>query len=679
MQDREVASRTSRTKMRSAGNQNRNYASMPTQLRNLIKRTLKERGETEWNDLPPIQVHESELKDEHTKTLFARDRHAPHNIVEFSHIAEEFVKLPEISQLHVHIDQDGRMEHIDDEEESRSSQMSGGSQGLQTNIIAMGPLGVTDADLVEVTETEVVGKRLVNKFNFAERDVQTFNLPMKDREQQTDVPARATFSATANAWEIFDAYKAGPMDEDEESEEEEIKPEEEEEEEEEGVKDEDKDEGFHVPSDILAKVSTAVKLVERMVIQNTTDEVSLDFKYFEDEADECKDAGDGTLLPLWKFSYEKAKKLAITGMCWNPKYPDLFAVTYGGFKASKLKKGLLCLFSIKNPTFPDYVYHLEKSAMCVDINPEEPNLIAVGFQDGSVGVFNVGLKTTKPMYYSPAVLKKHFDPVWQVKWQALDLDGMKNFISVSTDGRINCWTLQRAEMLKQTVIKLYCGKHAVENFDGTHLFNYACCTCFAFHPQEADLYLVGTESGEVFFCSKGYSYDVRRTTIHHHMSVNAIQWSPFHPDLYMTGSSDCSVKIWDRTMTEPIFGFELSGPVADVCWAPYSGTTFGAVTEEGKVFIFDLNVNKFEPICQQAVVQKKNKLTHFQFNQMFPIVLCGDDKGNLVSLKLSPNLRKKPKLKKNEVITDVVAFEKDKLMKVLQLVVEPPKETITVD
>ena len=63
-----------------------------------------------------------------------------------------------------------------------------------------------------------------------------------------------------------------------------------------------------------------------------------------------------------------------------PRYPDLFAVTYGGFKASKLKKGLLCLFSIKNPTFPDYVYHLEKSAMCVDINPEEPNLIAVGFQ-----------------------------------------------------------------------------------------------------------------------------------------------------------------------------------------------------------------------------------------------------------------------------------------------------------
>ena len=64
------------------------------------------------------------------------------------------------------------------------------------------------------------------------------------------------------------------------------------------------------------------------------------------------------------------------------RYTDLFAVTYGGYNPSKLKKGLLCLFSIKNPTYPDYAYPLDKSAMCVDINSVEANLIAVGFQVG---------------------------------------------------------------------------------------------------------------------------------------------------------------------------------------------------------------------------------------------------------------------------------------------------------
>ena len=53
----------------------------------------------------------------------------------------------------------------------------------------------------------------------------------------------------------------------------------------------------------------------------------LDFKYWEDASDEFRD--EGTLLPLWKFQFEKAKRLEITGLCWNPAYKDLFAASYG--------------------------------------------------------------------------------------------------------------------------------------------------------------------------------------------------------------------------------------------------------------------------------------------------------------------------------------------------------------
>lgn len=37
---------------------------------------------------------------------------------------------------------------------------------------------------------------------------------------------------------------------------------------------------------------------------------------------------------------------------------------------------------------------------------------------------------------------------------------------------------------------------------------------------------------------------------------------------------------------------------------------------------------------------KKAKLTKIVFNPIYPIVLVGDDRGNVTSLKLSPNLRK---------------------------------------
>ena len=56
-----------------------------------------------------------------------------------------------------------------------------------------------------------------------------------------------------------------------------------------------------------------------------------DFKYYEDPSDEFRDP-EGTLLPLWKFSYDKAKKLSVTALCWSPLYTDLFAVGHGSCK-----------------------------------------------------------------------------------------------------------------------------------------------------------------------------------------------------------------------------------------------------------------------------------------------------------------------------------------------------------
>ena len=58
-----------------------------------------------------------------------------------------------------------------------------------------------------------------------------------------------------------------------------------------------------------------------------------------------------------------------------------------------------------------------------------------------------------------------------------------------------------------------------------------------------------------------------------------------------------------------------------------------------QVHVFDLSENKHEPLCEQKVV-KRAKLTHVCFNQVDPIIIAGDDHGQVHSLKLSPNLRK---------------------------------------
>lgn len=47
--------------------------------------------------------------------------------------------------------------------------------------------------------------------------------------------------------------------------------------------------------------------------------------------------------------------------------------------------------------------------------------------------------------------------------------------------------------------------------------------------------------------------------------------------------------------------FDLGAAVGDVAWAPYSSTVFAAVTDEGKVHVFDLAENRQLPLCAQKV------------------------------------------------------------------------------
>ena len=99
--------------------------------------------------------------------------------------------------------------------------------------------------------------------------------------------------------------------------------------------------------EVNKRMLRAAKILERMVNQNTYDEIAQDFRFYEDASDEfrqipitggnksvfdsnisCREF-EGTLLPLWKFGFEKARKLEITALCWNPTYNDLFAAGFG--------------------------------------------------------------------------------------------------------------------------------------------------------------------------------------------------------------------------------------------------------------------------------------------------------------------------------------------------------------
>ena len=108
-----------------------------------------------------------------------------------------------------------------------------------------------------------------------------------------------------------------------------------------------------------------------------------------------------------------------------------------------------------------------------------------------------------------------------------------------------------------------------------------------------------------------------------------------------------------------MFTFDLGSVVCDVAWAPFASTVFAACTADGKIHVFDLNMSKYEPLCVQSVIQKKKtKLTRIAFNPSYPILIVGDDRGSVSTLKLSPNLRKALKEKTYSRANEVAKLEK---------------------
>lgn len=169
----------------------------------------------------------------------------------------------------------------------------------------------------------------------------------------------------------------------------------------------------------------------------------------------------------------------------------------------------------------------------------------------------------------------------------------------------------------------------------------------AFHPKFPNIFLAGSEEGQIFKCSTEFSSRYLMTYYAHYLPVYHIDFNKFNSNIFASCAADWRVKIWedmrrygvihsaviaDKCLlfilySEPLFIFDLGAPISDVKWAPYSSTVLAALTTDGKVFVFDINVNKYKPICVQQVVPRKSvRLTRIAFNKKIPFIIVGDDK-----------------------------------------------------
>ncbi|XP_046398571.1 dynein intermediate chain 2, ciliary [Ischnura elegans] len=686
-----------------------------------------------------VDLNEEELKEEITRVLNVTNTTIPDNLVIFSHKEKKFEAVPSpgnhLQLMHYEGDyyhknsregraqlkrdgaflkpdvayggvEEGNGEKLDDDamEEDEGVEVDGEESPPKTEETKEEEKGEDQEDKgeekdeeeqeEETANAEVEGdaqaktsdgsimlnlppKKLTNQFNFCERAALTYNNPQRDLATQTVPPPRANIARLVTQWTIFDAY------EEDFAHQQRLK---------ELEKKKEKTTTGGTPwsgppvtskasesshDTLTSRMLRAAKRLERMLNQNIYEEISHDFKYWEDPSDEYREE-EGTLLPLWKFSYDRTRKMNVTALSWNPEYKDLFAVGYGSFDFSKQPaEGSVCLFSLKNTSHPEYVAWLWTGVCSIDFHPQgQPYLIAVGLVDGNVAVYSIQKAPPhvldKPLYRSDSVANKHAKAVWQVRWGSNMPDGEIPFYSVSLDGSVFCWIVANNELNRTLVITLSLPIDPIPGPDSVTIPLTACGTAFAFHPTEHNIFLVGTEEGRIYKCSTAYASLYLSTWDAHHMPVHCIGYNPFNPSIFLSCGGDWRVKIWEDNRSEPLFVFDVGSPIGDAAWAPYSSTSFAAVSWDGRAHVFDLSINKYHSICSQALVQRRrSRLTTVAFNHKHPIIIVGDDRGIVTSLKLSPNLRKKPKPPKKGQVYDPMQLEVTKLEKLLSLVREP--------
>ncbi|XP_011505542.1 PREDICTED: dynein intermediate chain 2, ciliary [Ceratosolen solmsi marchali] len=639
-----------------------------------------------------LQLTDTELNEEIARELTIKNTRVPNNLVVWSYHRREYVAVPHPPNIVTVLNVLGTVVHNDSEEAKKqlvgdiivTEQIEGEdknvnedgkeektheeSDGIDDEEIEEGEEDKAGDDLIEFDADEdnmtQKAKKLPNQFNFCERAALTYPIPSKDAWTETMPPPTATCKGTIHQWEIYDNYKADY---------EQHRLEKEKERKVLAVHKEDvKKTTLHGDAAMANRMLQAAKTLERMVNQNVFDDILQDYRYWDDPSDEFK-PGEGSLLPLWKFTYEKIKKHDVTDLCFNNKYYDLFAVAYGSMKFDDpMPNGAVCLYSLKNPSFPEWICMTDSPVMCLDFNVQNPYLLVIGTMEGSVAVYNVMLAPTTPQYKSNNVIQKHAGIVWQVCWAPDTEEGNMAFFSISIDGLINYWVLNQNELGVTNIMTLFLDHSPISGPDGTKIPLKGCGTCLVFHPNESNVFMVGTEEGTIYKCNTAYSSIYMQTYVEaHNMPVHRIVFNKFNSSIFASCSGDWRIKIWEDDRLEPLFMFDLGVSISDVQWAPYSSTVLACVSNDGKVTVFDLNVNKYRPICSQAVVSKRNKLTRLAFSNCLPFVIIGDNKGTVSTMKLSPNLRLKVKLTKKQAHLSNYELESAKLDKLLSFVREP--------
>ena len=277
---------------------------------------------------------------------------------------------------------------------------------------------------------------------------------------------------------------------------------------------------------------------------------------------------------------------------------DLLAVGYGNGECNGtiLEGGLLLIWSLRNPAYPEKIYRLPDPVISVAFSKRFPSVVAAGTESGVIYLFDLKKEETTPVMDTITSPSRHRESVWQLEWVDKGGDIGENLVSISSDGRVIEWSIIPSQGI--VGIELMELKR-VGDLKGK-ISSIAHGLCFDFIKGDSTQYLVGSEDGIVHRCSVSYSEQYLEVYTGHTAPIYSLKSSPFAGNIFASASGDWSIKLWDTnhsgTNVLSLQPTDLDAGVNSVSWSTTSPTMLASVTGDGRVMLWDLAISFIDPI-----------------------------------------------------------------------------------
>lgn len=334
-------------------------------------------------------------------------------------------------------------------------------------------------------------------------------------------------------------------------------------------------------SSFLYFLENSSKIVERVLGEQDL----FDCTYTYDNNDMLENTQDVDKLKLMNTYYCKKyiHGRGITDVRTSNIYNELFLASYGLSECSNCiePEGYVLLWNVTMKNRPEYVFTSESSVCTALFNKFHPHLIIGGTYTGNVVLWDIRA-SLKPIQQTLLTSQGHMHSIYCA--EIIGTQNSHNLITADTDGRLCNWSLSMFTYPSNT-IDLKKGNREIS------------CTTFAFPEGDINTLYGGTEDGTLFQAQiHGMKVGIINSDIIHDGPITSAQ---FHPsldemndnnDLILTSSVDWTCQLLSiKNIKNPLIVFDsFEDYIMDIKWSPTHPALFSTCSSNGKIKLWNI-------------------------------------------------------------------------------------------